>query len=72
MSKDEPITQRTTVFEALDRAPAARTLFRQRAFSPELECGVLTRSLSLEQAADHCGIADLPRLLKQLNTSARG
>ncbi len=71
MSKDEPITPRTTVFEALDRAPAARTLFRQRAFNPELECGVLTRSLSLEQAAEHCGIADLSRLLKELNASAR-
>ena len=48
-----------------------RTLFRLRAFNPELECGVLTRAPSLEQAADHCVISDLPRLLKELNASAR-
>ncbi len=48
---DEPITPATNLFEALDRAPDARLLLRRRGLNPELECGVLTRALSLEEAA---------------------
>ncbi len=69
--EEQPITPRTTVFEALDCAPDARTLFRRRAFNPELECGVMTRVLSLQEASDRCGIRDLPKLLKELNASAK-
>ena len=71
MTDDDPITPETTVFAALDRAPDARVLFRERAFNPELECGVMTRVLSLQEAADRCGIRDLPKLLRQLNASAK-
>ncbi len=41
--QEQAITPRTMVFDALDRGPHARTLFRRRAFNPELECGVMTR-----------------------------
>jgi hypothetical protein len=69
--EEQPITPRTMVFDALDRAPDARTLFRRQGFNPELECGVMTRVLSIEEAAERCGVRDLPKLLKELNASAK-
>jgi hypothetical protein len=69
MLDNELITRETNVFEALDRAPDGRMLFRQDAFNPELECGILTRVLTLGEATNRCGIRNLPRLLKQLNAS---
>ncbi len=71
MQEEQPITPRTIVFDALDRAPDARMLFRRRAFNPELECCVMTRVLSLQEAADRCGVRDLPKLLNELNASAK-
>ncbi len=70
--EEQSITPRTMVFDALDRAADARMLFRRRGFNPELECGVMTRVLSIEEAAERCGVRELPKLLKELNASAKG